>query len=99
MVSRCSGVSDPALGTQLLAEILRCSPRTVTKLIDSGQLPGFRIPGSRTRRVLRSDLVAFCVANQFPAVILTAAQTADEPVADEVGSAADDAGDDAAEAS
>lgn len=71
-----AGDSDPVLGTQAMSRILRCSPRTVSKLIDSKQLPGFRVPGSKTRRVLRSELVRFCEAANLPAVIVAAAQRA-----------------------
>lgn len=71
-----AGDSDPVLGTQTMSRILRCSPRTVAKLIDSKQLPGFHVPGSKTRRVLRSQLVAFCLAAKMPAVIVSAAQRA-----------------------
>ncbi len=39
------------------------STRTVTMWIDKGLLKGFRVPGSKHRRVLRTDWVAF--ANQY----------------------------------
>jgi excisionase family DNA binding protein len=57
---------DPALGTAAIAAILIVAPRTVSKMIDTGVLPGYRLPGSKTRRVLRSELVAFCEAQHLP---------------------------------
>jgi hypothetical protein len=71
------GPADPALGTQVLSRVLQISPRTVANLIDSGQLPGHKIPGSRARRVLRSSLVAFCHTAQMPPAIIAAAERAE----------------------
>lgn len=67
---------DPALGTAVVSQILQVSPRTVAKLIDEGRLTGHRIPGSKTRRVLRSSLVAFCEQAHLPPSMLAAAQLA-----------------------
>jgi excisionase family DNA binding protein len=45
----------------------RCSvaPRTASKWIDRGHLKGWRIPGSKDRRVYREDLIAFLKANEM----------------------------------
>jgi hypothetical protein len=75
-VVRMVGDSDPVLGTQEMSRILRCAPRTVAKLIDTGQLSGFKVPGSKTRRVLRSEFVRFCRAANMPAVIVCGAERA-----------------------
>lgn len=34
-----------------IAKLCRVAPRTVSKWIDGGRLPGFRLPGSKDRRV------------------------------------------------
>lgn len=40
------------------AAVLRVCPRTAMKLIDRGDLKGWRIPGSEHRRVPRESLAA-----------------------------------------
>lgn len=60
-------MSDEVLGTTEIAKICRCSPRLVAQWIDAGRLPGFRLPGSPTRRVTRVALLAFMRAHQMPA--------------------------------
>jgi len=65
--------SDPALGTQVISRILQVSARTVAKLIDDGRLRGHVMPGSRTRRVLRSELVDFCRRERLPECMAEAA--------------------------
>jgi len=42
------------------------APRTVTKWFDSGQLKGYRIPGSRDRRIPTSELIRFMKAHNIP---------------------------------
>lgn len=59
MVCASESPDDPVLGSGPIAAILRVAPRTVAKLIDHGQLQGFKLPGGTQRRVLRSVLVAF----------------------------------------
>jgi len=41
------------------AKILKVAPRTVGKWFDSGRLKGYRIPGSRDRRIPREHLIKF----------------------------------------
>ena len=50
------------LTTGQVAEICSVAPRTVTKWFDSGQLKGYRIPGSRDRRIPTSELIRFMIA-------------------------------------
>ncbi|NLW84620.1 MAG: helix-turn-helix domain-containing protein [Phycisphaerae bacterium] len=54
------------LTTGEVAQICRVAPRTVTKWFDSGQLKGYRIPGSRDRRIPSSELVRFMKAHDIP---------------------------------
>lgn len=42
-----------------IAEICSCTPRTVSKWIDSGQMKGIRLPLSNDRRVHKDDLDLF----------------------------------------
>ena len=54
------------LTTGEVAQICRVAPRTVTKWFDSGQLKGYRIPGSRDRRIPAGELIRFMKAHNMP---------------------------------
>jgi excisionase family DNA binding protein len=54
------------LTTGEVAQICRVAPRTVTKWFDAGQLKGYRIPGSRDRRIPADELIRFMKANNMP---------------------------------
>jgi excisionase family DNA binding protein len=54
------------LTTGEVAEICNVAPRTVSKWFDSGQLRGYRIPGSKDRRIPLSSLVKFMKAHNIP---------------------------------
>jgi len=54
------------LTTGQVAQICNVAPRTVTKWFDSGQLKGYRIPGSRDRRIPTSELIRFMKAHNMP---------------------------------
>ena len=54
------------LTTGEVARICKVARRTVTKWFDSGQLRGYRIPGSKDRRVPVSQLVRFMRQNNIP---------------------------------
>ena len=60
------------LTTGDVARICNVAPRTVSKWFDSGQLKGYRIPGSKDRRIPLSELVRFMKANNMPTDSLTA---------------------------
>jgi excisionase family DNA binding protein len=49
-----------------VARICHVAPRTVSKWFDTGKLRGYRIPGSRDRRIPRNQLVAFMRAHEIP---------------------------------
>jgi excisionase family DNA binding protein len=55
-----------------VARICHVAPRTVSKWVDSGQLRGYRIPGSRDRRIPAEHLWAFLRAHGIPAEPLAA---------------------------
>jgi len=54
------------LTTGDVANICHVAARTVTKWFDTGKLRGYRIPGSRDRRIPRDQLVAFMKENNIP---------------------------------
>jgi excisionase family DNA binding protein len=62
------------LTTGQVAEICNVAPRTVTKWFDSGQLKGYRIPGSRDRRIPTTELVRFMKAHDIPTDTLEVGQ-------------------------
>ena len=49
-----------------VAAICKVSQQTVIRCFDSGKLKGFRVPGSRFRRIPREALVAFMKENHIP---------------------------------
>ncbi len=54
------------LTTGDVAKICNVAHKTVSKWFDAGQLKGYRIPGSRDRRIPVSELVSFMEANKMP---------------------------------
>jgi excisionase family DNA binding protein len=54
------------LSTGEIAAGLQCATRTVTKWIDSGLLPGYRLPGGQHRRVSRLACLQFLRDHQMP---------------------------------
>ena len=49
-----------------VADICKVSQQTVIRCFDSGKLKGFRVPGSRFRRIPRESLMQFMKENQIP---------------------------------
>ena len=54
------------LTTGEVARICKVAPRTVSKWFDSGQLKGYRIPGSKDRRIPRAELLEFMEEHGIP---------------------------------
>ncbi len=48
------------------AEICKVSQQTIIRCFDAGRLQGFRVPGSRFRRIPRIELLRFMKANDIP---------------------------------
>lgn len=48
------------------AHICKVSQQTIIRCFDSGRLTGFRVPGSKFRRIPRDELVRFMQANGIP---------------------------------
>jgi excisionase family DNA binding protein len=54
------------LTTGDVAKICHVAPRTVSKWFDNGQLKGYRIPGSKDRRIPLSELIRFMKVHNMP---------------------------------
>ena len=48
------------------AEICKISQQTIIRCFDSGRLEGFRVPGSKFRRIPRKSLIKFMKENNIP---------------------------------
>ncbi len=54
------------LTTGDVAKICNVAPRTVSKWFDNGRLKGYRIPGSKDRRIPLNELVRFMKTHNMP---------------------------------
>lgn len=54
------------LTTGQVARICQVAPRTVSKWFDSGQLKGYRVPGSKDRRIPVKGLIQFMRSHGMP---------------------------------
>lgn len=52
------------------ARVCKVSQQTIIRCFDSGRLQGFRVPGSKFRRIPREELIRFMKANQIPVEIV-----------------------------
>ncbi len=66
------------------AEMSGLSQQTIIRCFDDGTLKGFRVPGSKFRRIPRKELIAFVVRNGVPPDRM-------EPLSDEDRAAAEKA--------
>ncbi len=48
------------------AQVCKVSQQTIIRCFDSGRLHGFRVPGSRFRRIPRAELLRFMRTNDIP---------------------------------
>jgi two-component system OmpR family response regulator len=48
------------------AAVCKVSQQTIIRCFDSGRLTGFRVPGSKFRRIPRDELIRFMKANNIP---------------------------------
>ena len=65
-----SSAEKQVLTTGEAAELCRVSQQTIIRCFDSGRLTGFRVPGSRFRRIPRSELIRFMRVNNIPVDLL-----------------------------
>ncbi|MFG0285308.1 MAG: response regulator [Phycisphaerales bacterium JB039] len=54
------------------AEVCKVSQQTIIRCFDSGRLQGFRVPGSKFRRIPREELIRFMQLNGIPTDALDA---------------------------
>ncbi|MBN8645158.1 MAG: response regulator [Planctomycetes bacterium] len=59
-------IEKDVLTTGEVAKLCNVAPRTVSKWFDSGQLKGYRIPGSKDRRIPLPNLMLFMKAHGIP---------------------------------
>lgn len=59
-------IEKDVLTTGEVAKICNVAPRTVSKWFDSGSLKGYRIPGSKDRRIPVGQLMKFMKAHGIP---------------------------------
>ena len=52
------------------AELCKVSQQTIIRCFDSGRLNGFRVPGSKFRRIPRAELIRFMRENDIPSELL-----------------------------
>jgi len=62
--------SKNVLTTGDVAKICNVAPRTVSKWFDNGQLKGYRIPGSKDRRIPVNELIRFMKVHNMPTASL-----------------------------
>jgi two-component system OmpR family response regulator len=63
-------LSKTVFTTGEAAEVCKVSQQTIIRCFDSGRLKGFRVPGSRFRRIPRDELIRFMRDNNIPTDIL-----------------------------
>jgi excisionase family DNA binding protein len=61
--------NSKAFTTGEIASICKVAARTASKWIDSGKLKGYRIPGSKDRRVTSENLVKFMVSHGMSSLL------------------------------
>ncbi|MEM1071319.1 MAG: response regulator [Planctomycetota bacterium] len=68
-------IDKDVLTTGEVAKICNVAPRTVSKWFDSGQLKGYRIPGSKDRRIPVPELIKFMKSHGIPMDGITGGRT------------------------
>lgn len=58
--------SKPVFTTGEAAALCKVSQQTIIRCFDRGRISGFRVPGSRFRRIPRAELLRFMEANEIP---------------------------------
>jgi len=57
------------------AKLCRVSQQTIIRMFDTGHLVGFKVPGSKFRRITRESLLTFMRAHGIPTDRLTAPES------------------------
>lgn len=61
-----SWLTKSVFSTGEVAQVCKVSQQTIIRCFDSGKLKGFRVPGSRFRRIPRDSLIQFMKDNEIP---------------------------------
>lgn len=61
-----SWLTKSVFTTGEVAQVCKVSQQTIIRCFDSGKLKGFRVPGSRFRRIPRDSLIQFMKDNEIP---------------------------------
>lgn len=75
MVEQKAQTMKTVFTTGEAAEICKVSQQTIIRCFDSGRLKGFRVPGSRFRRIPRDALIQFMKDNGIPPDALETGKT------------------------
>lgn len=59
------------------AAVCKVSQQTIIRCFDAGRLTGFRVPGSKFRRIPRDELIRFMQTNNIPTDVLGVSDAAD----------------------
>ena len=59
------------------AAVCKVSQQTIIRCFDAGRLTGFRVPGSKFRRIPRDELIRFMQTNSIPTDVLGVGESAD----------------------
>jgi len=70
MTEKREYIDKQVFTTGEVAEICKVSQQTIIRCFDSGKLQGFRVPGSKFRRIPREALVEFMKENDIPLDLL-----------------------------
>jgi len=70
MVDKREYTNKQVFTTGEVAEICNVSQQTIIRCFDSGKLQGFRVPGSKFRRIPREALMQFMKENDIPLDLL-----------------------------
>jgi excisionase family DNA binding protein len=70
MVDKREYANKQVFTTGEVAEICNVSQQTIIRCFDSGKLQGFRVPGSKFRRIPREALMQFMKENDIPLDLL-----------------------------
>lgn len=65
-LDRSAALEKSVFTTGEVAEICKLSQQTVIRCFDRGQLGGYRVPGSKFRRIPRDALIQFMKENNIP---------------------------------
>jgi excisionase family DNA binding protein len=59
------------------AAVCKVSQQTIIRCFDAGRLTGFRVPGSKFRRIPRDELIRFMQTNSIPTDVLGVSESTD----------------------